>query len=200
MGPRTQALIGELQSARFLRFLEELTGLEDLLSDPHLDGAGMHQTLPGGHLNIHTDFLAHPVQQTWSRELNVIIYLNHGWQEAWGGNLEMWDHSMTRAVRSVAPVFNRCVIFRTSRDSLHGHPRALACPPHESRKSLALYYFRDYQAPRELQPTAYHALPEDSLAKRLLIAADTALIKIYSMLRRHAGVRDSLVSRILRYF
>jgi len=200
MGPATQKLVGALQSRAFLQFLEQLTGLEDLLADPHLDGAGMHQTLPGGHLNIHTDFLAHPVQQTWNREINVILYFNRDWQEDWNGNLEMWDTRMTRAVQSVVPSFNRCVIFRTSGQSLHGHPLPLVCPSGESRKSLALYYFKDYQAPRELHPTAYHARPDDGLAKRLLIAADTVLIRLYSMLRRHAGVKDSLVSRILKYF
>ncbi len=200
MGPVTQAVVNELQSPAFLRFLEGLTGLEELLADPHLDGAGMHQTLPGGHLNIHTDFLAHPLQKTWSREINVIIYFNHGFRDEWNGNLEMWDRGMTRAVQSVLPSFNRCVVFCTSRDSLHGHPRPLACPEGDSRKSLALYYFRERPAQPELQPTAYHARPEDSIAKRLLMRADTGLIRLYSMLRRYVGVRDSLVSRLLRYF
>ena len=98
------------------------------------------------------------------------------------------------------PSFNRCVLFKTSRHSLHGHPKPLACPEGDSRKSLALYYFRDEHARRDLQPTAYFARPEDSFTKKLLIVVDTAVIGLYSILRRYAGVKDGPVSRLLRYF
>ncbi|MBW2697345.1 MAG: 2OG-Fe(II) oxygenase [Deltaproteobacteria bacterium] len=200
LGPTTRAVVEELQSDDFLHFLEMITGIEGLIADPHLDGAGMHLTRPGGHLNIHTDFLAHPIQTTWSRKINMIIYFNHDWVDEWNGNLEIWDSGMTRAVHSVLPSFNRCVLFKTSRHSLHGHPKPLACPEGDSRKSLALYYFRDEHARRDLQPTAYFARPEDSFTKKLLIVADTAVIGLYSILRRYAGVKDGLVSRLLRYF
>jgi hypothetical protein len=53
----------------------------------------------------------------------------------------MWDRpSMTR-VTAVAPVFNRCVIFSTTAESLHGHPVPLAAPPGTERMSIALYYY-----------------------------------------------------------
>jgi len=200
MGPTTRAVVEELQSDEFLHVLETITGIEGLIADPHLDGAGMHLTRPGGYLNIHTDFQAHPIHTTWSREINLIIYFNHGWTEQMHGNLELWDEGMTRPVQSVLPQFNRCLLFKTSDHSLHGHPTPLACPEGDSRKSLALYYFRDVHARRELQPTHYFARPEDSLGKKLLIVADTALIRLYSVLRRYVGVTDGLVSRLLRYF
>src|SRR6478672_4634172 len=34
-------LIAELNSRSFLRFLEELTGIEGLISDPHFEGGGL---------------------------------------------------------------------------------------------------------------------------------------------------------------
>jgi hypothetical protein len=41
----------------------------------------------------------------------------------------------------IQPVFNRMVIFSNSETSWHGHPRAVACPPGMTRKSLATWYF-----------------------------------------------------------
>jgi hypothetical protein len=48
---------------------------------------------------------------------------------------------MTRCVKRVLPIFNRCVIFNTDKDSCHGHPEPLNTPDNVTRKSLALYYY-----------------------------------------------------------
>src|SRR5262249_42969076 len=75
------------------------------------------------------------------RRLNLIVYLNKGWQEEWGGHLELWAPKAEKAAERIAPLFNRAVIFDTSNFSYHGHPHPLACPESESRKSVALYYY-----------------------------------------------------------
>jgi hypothetical protein len=46
-GPATSALFGFLKSSTFIEFLEKLTGINDLIPDPHYRGSGIHQTLPG---------------------------------------------------------------------------------------------------------------------------------------------------------
>jgi len=56
MGPNSRALFQEMNSPKFVAFVEKLTGLGPLVSDDTLDGGGIHITRPGGHLNIHTDF------------------------------------------------------------------------------------------------------------------------------------------------
>jgi hypothetical protein len=48
---------------------------------------------------------------------------------------------MSRCVRKVLPIWNRAVVFATTDWAYHGHPEPLACPPGQSRKSLALYYY-----------------------------------------------------------
>src|SRR3954462_10703934 len=50
----------QLNSSTFVEFLEELTGIEGLVADPHLEGGGLHQIEPGGFLNVHADFNYHP--------------------------------------------------------------------------------------------------------------------------------------------
>ena len=58
-------LARELCSDDFVAFLGELTGIDNLIPDWSMDGGGLHQTLRGGHLNVHTDFTAHHVHTTW---------------------------------------------------------------------------------------------------------------------------------------
>lgn len=47
--PRPLAeLIGDCGGPRFLAFLETVTGIRGLLTDPYLDGGGLHCSGPGG--------------------------------------------------------------------------------------------------------------------------------------------------------
>jgi hypothetical protein len=75
------------------------------------------------------------------RRLNLLIYLNKDWPDAYGGALELWDKAMTGCVVKAAPVFGRAVIFTTDLDSYHGHPDPLTCPPDRARRSIATYYY-----------------------------------------------------------
>jgi Rps23 Pro-64 3,4-dihydroxylase Tpa1-like proline 4-hydroxylase len=142
-------LLYQLNSAVFLRFLESLTGIDGLISDPYFTGGGLHQIERGGYLKIHADFNRHPTFNL-DRRLNLLLYLNEDWKEEYGGHLELWDRQMSKCVRRIAPVFNRCVIFSTTDFSYHGHPEPLACPPGVTRKSLALYYYSNGRPEEEL--------------------------------------------------
>ena len=139
-GPCTAKLLYSLNSGPFLAFLEWLTGIDGLIADPHLSGGGVHIIRRGGKLGIHADFNHHKRLKVF-RRLNLLLYLNREWDEAWGGHLELWNREKTRCCRRIAPVCNRTVIFDTSNFSYHGHPEPLECPQDESRKSLALYYY-----------------------------------------------------------
>jgi Rps23 Pro-64 3,4-dihydroxylase Tpa1-like proline 4-hydroxylase len=136
----TRYLIYLLNSSTFLGFLERLTGIPDLISDPHLYGGGLHQIVPGGLLKVHVDFNTHRKFKL-DRRLNLLVYLNKDWHEEYGGHFELWDKDMTHCVKKVLPVFNRVVVFSTSEISYHGHPDPLRCPEDRTRKSLALYYY-----------------------------------------------------------
>lgn len=151
-----------------LEFLEGLTGIQGLISDPYFVGGGYHETSAGGKLGIHADFRINE-QLHLHRRLNVIIYLNENWRAEWGGALELWDRGMKAKCREVLPEFNRCVIFNTDADSFHGHPDALTTPSGVFRRSIALYY---YTASKEIykevpsNSTIYHARPGDDAATR----------------------------------
>ena len=77
-GPETKKIINYLNSKPFIRFLENLTGIRDLISDNKLEGGGLHQINPGGYLKIHADF--NKSTSNLDRRLNVLLYLNNTMQ------------------------------------------------------------------------------------------------------------------------
>jgi Rps23 Pro-64 3,4-dihydroxylase Tpa1-like proline 4-hydroxylase len=133
-------IFAELNSAAFLGFLEEMTGISGLMPDPYFDGGGLHETKRGGHLGVHADFNIHGHLKV-ERRLNLLVYLNEDWQQEYGGQLELWDTEMKQCLVRVEPVLGRAVIFSTNLDSFHGHPEPLTCPPDRSRRSIATYYY-----------------------------------------------------------
>jgi hypothetical protein len=147
--PFTRQVVWAFNSAVFLRFLTELTGIEGLIADPSLWGGGLHQTRRGGWLAVHADFHHHPVLDL-DRRLNVLVFLNPTWREEWGGALELWARDMSTCVRRFLPVLNRCVIFSTTDWSFHGHPEPLDSPDDVARRSLALYYYSNGRPPAEV--------------------------------------------------
>ena len=138
-----------LNSSPVLQFLERLTGIEGLISDPYYTGGGLHQIEKGGKLEVHADFNKFE-KLNLDRRLNLLIYLNKDWKEEYGGHLELWDQSMTACEEKVLPVFNRCVVFSTTSTSYHGHPTPLTCPPDRTRKSIATYYYSNGRPEEEI--------------------------------------------------
>ena len=194
-GPTLAAVAREFCSERFVEYLGELTGIEDLMPDWTMDGGGLHQTLRGGHLNIHADFTTHHQHEDWARRVNILLYLNREWQDDWGGKLELWDKQMTSCHDRVTPAGNRMLIFTTSSDSFHGHPDGLTCPPDVARRSMALYYFtQDENAVR--RSTNYRPRPQDGLRK-VAIGADRIALDVYDRAKRRLGISDEKVSAVL---
>lgn len=163
MGPVTVKLMQEMNGARFLGFLQRLTGISNLIPDPSYRGAGLHQTVTGGFLKVHVDFNTHHTTGL-DRRCNCLIYLNEDWQEEWGGDLEIWNQDVSERMAKVAPIANRCVIFSTIPNSWHGHPRPLKCPEDNGRKSLVHFYYSNGRPDNEIttsdSTTFWHDTPE----------------------------------------
>ena len=187
-GPTLQATARALMEPAFVHFLERLTGIESLLPDRSMDGGGLHQTLPGGHLNVHADFTAHHTVPGWRRRVNILLYLNERWDPAWGGELELWARDMQTAVTTVTPAANRMLIFTTDESTFHGHPEPLRSPSGVARQSLALYYFtRDDDV--IVRSTNYRPRPGDG-ARAALVHLDRMALRGYDTLKRRLGWSD----------
>jgi hypothetical protein len=186
----------ELNSPRFVSWLSALTGIPSLIADPGLEGGGLHKSGPGGFLNMHTDFSKHHYHTNWRRRLNLILYLSEGWKEEWGGSIELWDGQMRRCAVKYPPFLNGALIFNTTNKSYHGFPEPLQCPEHQTRKSLAFYYYTE-DAKSPARSTNYRGRPNDGLAKKTLIWLDKEAVDLYSRAKARFGFSDDFASRIL---
>ena len=90
LAPYTRSLFYALNARPFLTFLEELTGIQGLIPDPYFAGGGIHVVANGGHLDIHADFNHHGKLNLEGR-INVLIYLNHGWERAFANSTGRTD-------------------------------------------------------------------------------------------------------------
>jgi Rps23 Pro-64 3,4-dihydroxylase Tpa1-like proline 4-hydroxylase len=131
------SLIRELSEPRFLKVLEQITGIKQVLPDPYLNGGGLHLSGPGGILSPHTDFHYHRTLNLY-RRINVLVYLNDGWSHQDGGCLSLCD-KQGEVVKTVLPDWGKVVIFRTDDRSVHGFPVPVA--EGKWRRSVALYYY-----------------------------------------------------------
>lgn len=144
--PDLYRFFSDINSREAINLFEKLTGCP-LYPDIGLHGGGLHIHGAGGKLNTHLDYSIHP-KLGLERRLNLIVYLNPDWDESWGGALGLWRDDGGKPgelVKTIAPLFNRAVLFDTT-NAWHGLPEPIACPPGQYRKSVAVYYLCD---PRE---------------------------------------------------
>jgi len=201
MFPETiRAVTDELNSPEFVAWVSELTGIPGLMADPMLEGGGLHQSGPGGYLNVHTDFSMHHFHTHWHRRVNLILYLNSGWDEKWGGSIELWEQKMARCGAKYPPLLNHALVFTTDERSLHGFPDPLTCPESESRKSLALYYYT-VEPDKKVSghSTDYFARPQDGWGKSAMIWLDKKAVDLYSRAKARFGFSDEFASKVLGF-
>ncbi|PPC94880.1 MAG: proline hydroxylase [Methylotenera sp.] len=196
-----QSAFAFFNSPAMLAFLEGLTNIKGLIPDPYFAGGGLHEISTGGMLGIHADFQVNEALQL-RRRINVLIYLNKDWKPEYGGELELWDKTMQQKVKSVAPLFNRCVIFNTDCDSFHGHPDPLTTPPDVTRKSIALYYYTAQaieNAVGESRHTLYVARPNDT-PENIAQAKKLAAKREKRAKKMHAENTTGIINKLKKLF
>ncbi len=157
----------EIASEDFCKWLSTVTGMEDLYSVPDALGAGLHQGGNGSFLDVHIDFNIH-VEQNIHRRINLLVFFNKDWKDAYGGGTEMWNADMTKLEKMVLPNFNRCVIFETNEISYHGYDK-IKIPENVSRKSFYSYFYTTLRADAsKYHDTVFKPRPTDSKMKKAL--------------------------------
>lgn len=142
------AAIRVLNSALILKSMSRALDIPKLMPDPYFTGGGLNVTQSGGLLDIHVDGNYHDASGM-NRRVNVLLYLNKGWQESWGGQFGIYGDEGKKLVKAVNPIFNRLVIFDTHDKSFHGLPQPITCPNTETRKSIILYYYTVAKRPAD---------------------------------------------------
>jgi len=132
-----------LNQSLFINILEFITNESGLISDPHLEGGGIHSTGNDGFLKFHIDFNWNDNLKLY-RRINTIVYLNKDWKKEYGGQIElasMDELKKFKSTLSVEPIFNRTLIFITDENSFHGQPNPVCHPMEMRRNSIATYYY-----------------------------------------------------------
>ena len=193
---KLRALFYTFNSRPFLKVVENVTGIKGLIPDPYFQGGGFHEIGQGGHLSVHADFNHHKPMDL-ERRVNVLIYLNDGWEARYGGALELWNADMTERVQSVVPIANRCVMFSTTCDSYHGNPEPIDHPNGQTRKSIALYYYTStWDETKSAKTTQFRPRPgTDDRADRLVKTHEVLDAALPPAVAKKA---KGLASRLLR--
>jgi hypothetical protein len=158
----------DLVSDRFQRILQKITG-ENVFVDKEFFGGGIHQGGEGSFLDMHTDFNYHPVNRSWFRNLNILLYLNKEWKPEYKGQLKL-RHLQNGDAAEVEPLFNRCVIMFTRDYTLHGYDM-INFPKGNYRRSIATYAYTLHEADRQgYRSTVWK--PESGSALKKFIGAN----------------------------
>jgi Rps23 Pro-64 3,4-dihydroxylase Tpa1-like proline 4-hydroxylase len=138
MGDRTFGFVSAIHSAPFLYLVSQITGVEALLPDPYMTGAGLTIMPEGGRFEVHADRNTDHYCGL-KRRLVMLIYLNKDWSPDLGGQLELWDTSATACQKTVTPDFNRVVFFEVEDVNYHA-VRPVTKGSGRFRRSLTVYY------------------------------------------------------------
>jgi hypothetical protein len=138
--PRIQSMAYSFQGSAFLKWIEQVTGLEKLVADPHYRGGGITRVSRGDSLGLHNDFNWNE-QIRLTRRANLILYMNAEWLPEWGGELELWDFDRTECLVKIEPKPNRLAIWNYDERLIHGAPHPLNCPEHIARQNFIQFYY-----------------------------------------------------------
>jgi hypothetical protein len=202
VSPFYRAFYDYINSPPFLKAMSELTGIPDLIADDTLFGGGTHENMSGQGLDVHVDFNIDE-RRMLHRRVNILVYLNKEWEEAWGGSIELHSNPRkpeTDEVKSFLPLFNRALVFETNEHSWHGFPRIVLPPENAllSRKSFSIYlYTKDRPADEVVAPHTTFYVPQplpdrfragytldesDAAALQGLMASRDGLLEMYQRL------------------
>jgi Rps23 Pro-64 3,4-dihydroxylase Tpa1-like proline 4-hydroxylase len=167
------------ESDIFIKWLEEISGINNLQKDISSEGAGIHIIKQNGKLAIHSDFNRHKTTKQY-RRLNLLLYLNKDYQEEYNGHLELWNKQMTSCDQKISPLFNRIVIFKVDDDANHGHPE-IWNSENSNRTSLALYYYTD-DRPEHEKSEKYNAVWKTIIKPKCFIIHNNTVGGAYKFL------------------
>lgn len=191
-----------LQTDAFLDAVSRITGIPGLLYDPDYVDGGTHENVDGAGLNMHVDFNYHPRDQS-HRRINLIVYLNPEWEEAWGGALELagdpWDPADRERI-SILPAFNRAVVFETNEHSWHGFP-SINLPADRrqlTRKSFAIYLYSRERPGEEVAPAHATVYVPEPPARHLVPGYTLRDSDATELERRYHRVRNYLRNQYQR--
>jgi hypothetical protein len=181
-------LFDELQTDSFVKKISEIVGYQ-LFLDPTRNFWGVHKYNNGDKLDIHVDAGLHPTTKQ-KKQVTLGIYLSVDWKEEYGCHLEVWrgdntvlnDAKIYEKVASIAPLFNRMILFTCNDYAWHGNPEPVQCPENSKRIFVTISYLSEnYDDLNKRQKAYFVARPNDPVDlekdKLRLLRADPEMFK-----------------------
>jgi Rps23 Pro-64 3,4-dihydroxylase Tpa1-like proline 4-hydroxylase len=158
-----------IQAPEVIATVEKITGVKDMVGDPHFYAGGLSAMAHGHYLNPHIDN-SHDHERKHYRVLNLLYYITPDWKPENGGNLELWDNKV-REVVEIPSLFNRLVLMETNEQSWHSVNEVKI---EGKRCCVSNYYFSPHtpnNGRETFHITFFQARPEQPV-RRLLSTAD----------------------------
>lgn len=164
--PTLEEIIYAFQDDRIVGLVAEICGLKGTLPDDNLYAGGISMMGHRQFLNPHLDNSHDKDRELW-RVLNLLYYVTPGWEESYGGNLELWPHGLKNQQVTIHSKFNRLAVMATHNKSLH----SVSPVVHEGyRCCVSNYYFSatPLLATDSFHVTSFRGRPENKIADKIL--------------------------------
>lgn len=139
--PLLRQMSDELLGVRFTAWLSFVSGVDELITDPDGNWGVLRQSGDGVEGKIHVPPSQHP-NKPWYRRLTLILHLTPGLSQGNGGCFQLWDRDKVAPRVSIAPLFNRAVVFLNSPTAFHNASRT-SLGPGQMRKIMQALYFTE---------------------------------------------------------
>jgi Rps23 Pro-64 3,4-dihydroxylase Tpa1-like proline 4-hydroxylase len=170
--PLLEEAVYAFQDPRVVELIADITGLSTLEPDVELYAGGISAMSKGAYLRPHLDN-SHDKKRERYRVLNLLYYVTPGWQESYGGALQLWDDGPRGAPRTFPSTFNSLVVMLTNKGSWHSVNEVR----HEGRRCCVSNYYFSRQSPDEsdyFHATSFRGEP-GQVSADLVMRADNAL-------------------------
>lgn len=170
--PILEEIVYAFQQPMVVQLVTEITGIDDMHPDEHLYAGGISLMAKDNFLNPHLDN-SHDKDRNLYRVLNLLYYVTPNWDQASGGNLELWDDGPKGSPREFVSKFNRLVLMATHKGSWHSVNQVQV---DRNRCCISNYYFspQPIEGREYFHVTSFRGRPEQRV-RDLVLSGDVAL-------------------------
>lgn len=116
--PLLEEIVYAFQDKRIVDIIGEICNIKHPIPDENLYAGGISLMGNKQFLNPHLDNSHDKDRNLW-RVLNLLYYVTPDWEEAYGGNLELWPNGLDAEQITIHSKFNRLAVMETHNKSLH---------------------------------------------------------------------------------
>lgn len=180
-------IIYAFQDKKIVALIADICSIKTVFPDEFLYAGGLSLMPKDNFLNPHLDNSHDKNRNKW-RVLNLLYYVTPDWQQAYGGNLEVWPNGLDKKQHIITSKFNRFVVMATHQKSWHSVSKVTE---NKVRCCVSNYYFSDTPLLEtdRFHITTFRGRPQEKL-KDLVLQTDN---NVRSILRKvfKKGVREN---------